>query len=154
MAEGYPFIVKLNLPPEAQYASGHSLIVQGETPEAVAEQLTSINELPDTVGKSVILRFLEHGLLGVARDALAKEKAVQSATIAAEKKAAKAAGSEEKAPATAKKPSDSAPKSAKGESEASPALKKAVAKKTGKALEELEGLTTKQAQALMKEVSK
>lgn len=139
MAEGkgYEAILKINLPPEADYHSGHSLILQGDTVEGVEKHLDTLIGGEGT-GKVVLARFAEYALKGGVVEVLLPTKT---------------AGPAENAPATAtstsaKKPAGSASTS---EGEASPALKAAAAKKVGKTVDELGSITTSEAKRLMKE---
>jgi hypothetical protein len=122
--EKYAVIVKINLPPEADYHSGHSLILQGNNAADVAGQIEGIINLPDSsVGKTILKRFVERGLFDAVKESMAAEKAGGVVS--------------EPAPTV--------------EAElASPALIKAAARKTGKTPEELGALTKDEATALVK----
>lgn len=124
MAEGKGFavIAKINLPPEQDYHSGHSLIVQGDTASDVEKAFDELIGGEGT-GKVVLARFAEFALKGGVEETL--------------KPSAPAASAE------------AAPAGETGEV-ASKALLKLVAKKTGKSVEELGALTKAQAQALTK----
>jgi len=125
---GYPVIVKINLPPEQQYHSGHSLIVQGNTVAEVSERLQAL--VPGAqpgVGDTIIRRFTEFALLGAVKTEL---KAEQSGPVE---------------PAT---------ETPEGEELASKALKNLVVKRTGKDLAQLEGITKTAAEALLEKEEK
>lgn len=76
MTDGkYRVIVKLNLPPEDSYHSGHSLIVQGNTVQEVADLLTDVKNGGDTPGNQVLQRFSDFGFAGIERQTLREETA-------------------------------------------------------------------------------
>lgn len=60
--------LRLNLPPEAQYMSGHSLIVKGETLQEVKEVLAE--EVGEDRASFIVGVFFENILLGGVKDAL------------------------------------------------------------------------------------
>lgn len=41
-SRGYRIIVKLNLPPQANYHSGHSLIIQGDSVDEIRDMLNEL----------------------------------------------------------------------------------------------------------------
>ena len=96
-------IMKLNLPPEKQYHSGHSLIVQGDTLREIEESLAEkVGE-----GRAVLIieQFFENVTLGAVKDGLG------TPTETAEEPKASADGAESTtsthgAPATSKPASD------------------------------------------------
>lgn len=150
MAEGkgYQVIVKISLPPEANYHSGHSLIVQGDTAVEVEHQLGRIIEpvvaestaaLYENVkdqARFILMRFIEFAQQGAVKATLTPPSGETPAT-----------------PAAAPDPSggaDDLAVAAVPPDLASAAVLKAVAKKTGKSVEELGELTKAQAQALLK----
>jgi hypothetical protein len=132
-APGYPVIVKINLPPEKQYHSGHSMIVQGTSPEAVAGELQAL--VPDAqegVGWSILRRFAEYALLGVVKAELGATEAAPVGDDTSRSSATESSAPDSDPPASAN-------------------LLKAAAKKSGKTVEELGSITTSEAKRLIKE---
>lgn len=185
MADGYRVIVKINLPPAAQYASGHSIIVQGDTGAAVAKTLDGLTGV-EGHGELILAAFVEHAISKAvevkmqapAPELTAEQKKVEAQTKAMMRKAnqASASGADAahaevvekvesdavkkakalraaKAENTARPVTAAAPAAETG-ALATPAYLKVVAKKTGKSLEELQGLTKEQAKGLVEEASK
>jgi len=147
--KGFQVIVKINLPPEEQYHSGHSLIVQGDNPLEVEGLLGRLIAGAESVDKNtadqarfILARFIEFAQQGAVQSSLA---ASQVSSAGAEQHASPqdGAASGAVAPTGASGPSPA-------EDLASPALLKVVAKKTNTPLEELEGYTTEAAKALLK----
>lgn len=128
--KGYQVIAKVNLPPEAQYASGHSLIVQGDTPEEVAILLGAAVGGSQDQGALILQRFGEYALGKAAEAALRPTPAASTPTAAP-------------APAAGGAPEP-----------ASDAFLKVVAAKTGKTFDELKGLSKAEAQELLKKEGK
>jgi len=128
--KGYPVVVKLNLPPEKQYHSGHSIIVQGDTPAEVAKLLDGVS---GTEGHGVVIlaQFAEFALQGGAAAVL---------------KAAPLGQPGEVIPLN---PDTGAPVVKDPDGPASDALLAVAAKKSGKELSELAGFTTAQAKELI-----
>lgn len=135
MADGYRVIVKINLPPVAQYHSGHSVIVQGDDVNEVALTLSALlgEDTPGT-GLTILRHFGDQALQKAAESSLKAPAKPRSAAqqAAIDRKTAKPAA-----------------KPAAGEELAEPAVLKVIAKRTGKTLGELEGTTKSQAQALL-----
>lgn len=142
-AKGYRCIVKINLPPEENYHSGHSLIVQGDTAVEVEHQLARIIEPVGTALEApsdnardqahfVLLRFIEFAQQGAVKATLDTPSGAAVATSDKPVGAGTAA-------------SGSGPAAGSAPDLASKAVLKAVAKRTGKSLEELGGLTKAQA---------
>ncbi len=52
--KGYPAILKINLPPEAEYHSGHSLILQGQDLGQIQLMLTAAEQITDPILKRII----------------------------------------------------------------------------------------------------
>lgn len=80
--------LRLNLPPAAQYHSGHSLIVQGETIQEVKEVLAE--EVGEDRATFIIATFFENVLLGGVKDVfeVPHEEAEQTALERAKELAA------------------------------------------------------------------
>lgn len=132
MADGYEVIVKINLPPEKQYHSGHSVIVQGHTVEEVEKHLDVLAGHEGN-GKVILARFGEYALQEGVKAVLSKDGGAEGEAAAGSAKAPSG-------PASTEKP-------------ASAGLLKLVAKKTGKSVDELGELTDEQARSLLKEAS-
>lgn len=139
MAEekGYPLIVKISLPPTAQYAQGHSLIVQSNTVDDLASRLAVIAGGDSAeVGHTMLKAFGERLLSQAAGEVLNPGSVIETPDP-----------TPEKSPEPAKpSPASSAP----AEGGASAALIKVAADRSGKSVEELAGITTAEAQRLMK----
>jgi hypothetical protein len=155
---GYRVIVKLNLPPVAQYASGNSVILQGDTVAEVKQLIAQVAGVEDAeVGQTVLNHFGEAALKQAVVDTIKRDKA-QAAAVRKSKRAvettkdptaseeANTGEAQEQAPAT----SSEAPPSS--DPPASEALMKVLAKKSGKSPEELGELTTSAAKALLAEL--
>lgn len=125
--KGWPVVMKINLPPEEQYHSGHSLLIQGDSVDEVKERLAPLAG-GEAQAEFVLLRFAEFALKGSVEQKLADG----NDDAAPEAAPAKQTTTEEDEPASA-------------------ALIKVVAKKTGKDADELKGISKAQAQALIKE---
>lgn len=133
--KGYNVIVKINLPPEKQYHSGHSLIVQGDSAGEVETSLANILVAGGAVApgaldqaRFILLRFVEYALGDAVKASL--REAIETSD----------GKSGPTAPVQPEPASDLA----------SPTVLKAVAKKTGKSLEELGELTKAQATEMLK----
>lgn len=138
--KGYPVVVKLNLPPEKQYHSGHSIIVQGDTPAEVAALLDGVSGTPGH-GVVILAQFAEFAIKGGAA-AVLKNAGAGGTQGEALSEAGSTGGSN---------PSSSAPApvTTDPDSPASDALIAVAAKKSGKAVDELKGISTKEAKALI-----
>jgi hypothetical protein len=135
--KGFGAILKLAVPPAAEYHSGASLILQGDT---IAELQAKVDEyVGEEVGATLIRDVIQFNLTKPVERALQPEP----------EPAKKASGSRRKA----SEPEEAA-EPVTGESPASEVLLKTVAKKTGKDIDELKGLTTEQAKTLLKEAKK
>jgi len=142
--KGFGLVLKINLPPEEQYHSGHSLLVQGDTSAEIEERLGRIIEPPSGTetlsdnardqARFILLRFIE----------FAQQGAVQASLAAPQASEAGGSGDEPTRTAVTASPAS--------DDMASLALLKVVAKKTGTPLEELEGTTTEAAKALLASV--
>ena len=66
--KGFRTILKLNLPPEKQFHSGHSLIVQGDTVQEV--KLLLAEQVGEERAGFILQQFFENLLLGALQDAL------------------------------------------------------------------------------------
>ena len=127
---GWRVIVKINLPPEKQYHAGHSVIFQGDDAKEVEALLRPL--VGEDQAKFILLRFAEYALGGAVEQALKSEaaeggKAAPQETVGAE-----------------------ASQSTAASDLASQKVLEAVAKKTGKSVEELGELTKTQAAELLK----
>jgi hypothetical protein len=144
MADGKGFgaILKLAVPPSAEYHSGASLILQGDS---LAEVQGLVDEyVGEEVGATLIRDIVQFNLPGAVGRALQGESAAE-----ADEKPKRASGTRRKA----SEPEEAA-QPVTGDSPASEVLLKTVAKKTGKDIDELKGLTTEQAKTLLKEAKK
>ena len=114
MSKGYPVIVKISLPPNKQYQSGSSLLIQGDS---LGEVETTLDELCGTEGngKVVLAAFAEEALIGGATAVISKPS---DSTTAAAPAAAPESGDDEDPPASENQ-------------------LKVLAKKTGQDIEEL-----------------
>lgn len=117
MGKGYPVIVKISLPPNKQYQSGSSLLIQGDS---LGEVEKSLDELCGTEGngKVVLAAFAEEALMGGATAAISKPSASTPAAAPAAPAAAPESGDDEDPPASENQ-------------------LKVLAKKTGQDIEEL-----------------
>ena len=132
MSEGYKVILKVNLPPREQYHSGASLILQGDTTADVAALVDSVTGAEGN--GELILRRLVESELGEAANAKLKA-ALGTASTGRPPAPAGADGdstSSDGATSTSSPSSGDAP---------SQTLLKAAAKKSGKDVSELEGLS-------------
>ena len=142
--KGYKLVLKINLPPEVQYHSGHSLLVQGDSGGEVQHALAELIAGPEASGKDllnvqdqarfILLRFVEYAQQRAVEAGLKQEVPTQGTSTAT--------GTEMPQP-------PAAPGQADGK--ASAALLKVVAKKTGKSVEELGELTTARAKEIIQE---
>lgn len=126
--KGFNLILKVNLPPEKEYHSGHSLMVQADTPAQLRTLLAAVVGGEDQA-QFVLARFGEFLLQGGVVQALEPKEEPKK-------------GTEMPTP-------PAAPKG--GGDQASPALLKVAAKKSGKTVEELGPLTTAEAKQIIKE---
>ena len=138
--KGYRLVLKINLPPEQQYHSGHSLLVQGDTVGEVQQTLATLIAGPDAADKDlynvqdqarfILLRFIEYAQQGAVKAVLKDAP--------------------DPGPGTEMPTPPAAPtKSATGK--ASAALLKVAAKKLGKTVQELGSLTTAEAKKIIQE---
>lgn len=147
--KGFQVIVKINLPPEQQYHSGHSLIVQADTPGEVQDLIADAIELNgaqvDNIQDQahfILTRFIEFAQQGAVQASLAVPQPSGVEQRADGVRPAGPGDTDSPPVVTGSTPDDLA----------SPALLKVVAKKTNTPLEELEGYTTEAAKALLKGV--
>lgn len=150
MAEGYEVIVKLNLPPDKQYHSGHSVIFQGHNTDEVVKNITAaVDDESESVGTTILKHIVEYALAGAAGAAITKKSAAKKP---AAKKSSAGAGN----PGGESVDSDAIAGSIPAESPvpvedtASDALLKVVASKTGTPLADLQGISTTEAKARLK----
>lgn len=151
--KGWPVVVKLNLPPVAQFASGNSVIIQGDNGDEVAAGVDSLTGV-EGHGRLILAAIVEKALaqavevtLGAPEPAkpTAEQKKAAAVSKAMKAKADKAAAETHDA-----KAENLARPVSSGEEMAAPALLKVVASKTGKTVEELGALTKAQAKSLLK----
>lgn len=139
-------IVKINLPPEANYHSGHSIIVQGESAGEVAVLLQGlVPEAKDGIGGTILRRFVEYALLGAVKAELGATEEPSGLVGLVAPSVAGAQTPRPAQPAAARPPAPVA-----GEQKASEAILTVLAKKTGKSVEELGSLTDLEAKGLLK----
>jgi len=132
--DGWKVIVKINLPPEKQYHSGHSLMVQGDTVEDVRDTLAPLAGGVEQA-EFILTRFVEYAQARAASAALQTSEEGQRDVP----------------------PPSAAESSAQPSSDIKPAsanLVKAVAKKLGVAEQELAGKSDVELKKLLKEVKK
>ena len=138
--EGYPVIVKLAVPPDADYHSGASLILQGDS---LADVSATIGDFVGEaeVGETIVRDIVEFNLKGAVARSLSGDAPAPEPAATVEVPA--------DAPVvTTSKVGEGAP----GDDEpASEALLKVVAKKTG---QEVSDITKAEALALIKGVKK
>jgi hypothetical protein len=133
--DGWKVVMKINLPPEKQYHSGHSLLLQGDTAEEIVASLVGFGASEEQA-EFIGLRFIEYAAVGAAKQALGQP--AQTLEAAPEVKR------------TDSPPAQPGSEAAVSDDLASPAVLKAVAKKTGKSVEELGAMTKAQAKAALK----
>lgn len=135
--KGFKLIVKINLPPAAQYASGHSIIVQENTAAALKKILDSLTGV-EGHGELILAAFAEHAVMKAV-----EVKVQPDAQTAAEQVAPAEPARDAKA--------DNEGRAVKGSGteQASKALKSVAVKKAGVTLEELEGKSTDEVKAII-----
>jgi hypothetical protein len=133
--KGFAIVLKLNLPPEQQYHSGHSIILQADTVAAIRKLVAGFVENPETAD-TILNRFGDFALAGAARDQLTAPD--DPAVVRAKKQAEAIVKKAEKAAKPASPVADDEPA---GEKLATKAQIAVAAKKLGKKPAELEGMT-------------
>jgi hypothetical protein len=167
--EGWKVIVKINLPPETSYHSGHSLMVQGDDPLEVQNQLAElignghVTDNERDQARFILLRFVEYAQQGALKQAL------DPGTGAAPAPTSSGAGGADTEPTSAPAPADesstdgatpaatvaeaaqaAADATPPGERPASETLKAFAANKLGKPVTEFDGMTEDEVKALLK----
>lgn len=167
--DGWKVIVKINLPPEESYHSGHSLMIQGDDPLEVQNQLAEligdgyVDENIKDQARFILLRFVEYAQQGAVKDALgngtagapaptpsgAGDAGTPPATAPAPAAEASTDGASqaETVAAAAQAAADATPP---GERPASDTLKAFAAKKLGGDSSQFDGKTESEVKALLK----